>query len=122
MHIKGIQLPIIATMLTGPMFFLSGKLSKKIINNKSIVMGSSIVVAILFLTCYTYVGMRENLLHEGFYVLWPVQSIASIIVFNSLFTLIYQQARIKTLEYIGEKSMIFYVAHLPLLLIAKTII
>lgn len=118
-----------ANTLTASMFFGGGDLMKSIQYNYKIKWLSIILFVLINCFAYTYVGIRNNVVIEGYYLLWPIFSFSGIIFINNIFFnleklknhKIYQFVS-KLLAFIGSHSMAIYVVHWPILLILRDII
>lgn len=79
---------------------------------------------ILTYVCFSFVDFRSNKLSCGFYFVWVVNSVLSIISYNFIFYYVEENFKLffsciwgKALLFIGENSMLFYVIHWPILTI-----
>lgn len=79
-----------------------------------------IIVCVL---AFSAVDFRTNHLVRGYYILWIIQSLIAVELFSYLFKTI--ETRIRrgyiwnSLRYVGENSIIIYVAHWPILKLLK---
>lgn len=127
LNVGNYRLPIIiANTFTGTMFYGIGY----ILQTKQYGIIQSLVAVCLFgfinIFCYTYVGIRKNILIEGYYVLWPIFATSGIILLNNLCLCMEKVSRkhdkykyIRLLSFLGRHTMPIYVSHWPIINIIK---
>ena len=112
----------ISSVLSGIVFYNLGRTLKEIQYDRYVLIISIFLLVVLSLFCFTYVGMRENIVVQGNYFLWPIQSIASIVCFNNVTKIINNKYLDSNfcymLRFVGKYSMWFYVSHWPIILLS----
>ena len=117
----------LANTLTGTMFYAGGYLLRSKQYNRYYTIFSFVIFIAINYFAYTYVGIRNNKVLDGYYLLWPLFSFSGIILFNNVFSLIENYREnllivVKPLAYIGVHSLLIYVIHWPILLVLKELI
>lgn len=77
-----------------------------------------IVYATLIFGHFSSVNFHKNSLLEGNYFLYLTEMILFLFLVQQLLS---KEIHFEPLEYIGKKSMIFYVAHAPVIVIVKKV-
>lgn len=117
---------VVSSVLTGTVFHNLGRTLKEIQYERYIFFMSIFVLVVLSIFCFTYVGMRENIVVQGNYFLWPIQSIASIVCFNNATKIIndrYNDSKLcYILRFVGKYSIWFYVSHWPIILLTINLV
>ncbi len=120
LHFYELSLPHYVNYISSGLFFFGmGILLNEISNRYMFKVVCILVYICLSIISRPIVDIHLNTLLEGYYLLWPIWSIAGIVTINTLFEYIHKKTRvtaIPTLAFIGRKSMTFYVVHWPIIM------
>lgn len=125
LHFTGFTLPHYINYISSGLFFYgAGTLLRNYSKSDLFKWGSILIYILLSLFCKPLVDIRDNVLYEGYYLLWPIWSIAGIVTLNTMFEYIHHKiaSPIPLLNFVGKKSMLFYVIHWPIIMVIFRII
>lgn len=121
-HFLSVSDPVyFASWGSGLFFYGMGHLCGSRPSCPSWVAAALVVYAGIFLIQPSVLDMRTHLLYRGHYALWVVGSLCGIVGINALLRHL-PPALLRPLAWIGERSMICYVAHLPLINLVKFVV
>lgn len=121
-HFLSVSDPVyFASWGAGFFFYAMGHVSTRISPRPSWVAVAFILYVGIFLIQPSTLDMRTHLLYRGHYALWVVGSLAGIVGINASFRYL-PHVLLRPLAWIGERSMICYVTHLPLINLVKFVV
>lgn len=110
--------------LTGFFFFLGGRILRDHIQSRWVVISAIIsLVIIIFCGKFSFVDIYYDKVKTGEYWIWPMQTLALIIVFCNICNKLYSSNSYicQKLSFIGENTMPIFVTHWPFILIMNII-
>lgn len=129
LYLNGINKPrYLGNICLGWLFFGLGNELKNIQFDRKLFAISVILFFTIEIFYFSNVGFRSNTLICGNYILWFVESLCGIIIFNNVFSLIENRTDFsntltaRILSYIGKNTMVIYISHWPILFIVDIII
>ncbi len=120
LHFTGLQLPYYVNYISSGIFFFGvGIMLRDKTENKQLQLLCIVVYVLLSVVSKPIVDIRTNVLSEGYYLLWPIWSVAGIVTINTVFLSLQRFANIgiSLLRLAGKHSMYIYVIHWPILLV-----
>lgn len=125
LYFLNISLPYYFSYISSGLFFFGmGAVMRDVSQKTFFQLGCIVVYMCLSIVSKPIVDIRTNSLSEGYYLLWPIWSLAGIVTINTLFQYFHKTLKISVpfLSYIGKHSLIIYVIHGPILLLIYRVI
>ena len=110
LFLNNVKYPLyLSNICTGLFFFLMGYIFKRVQFCQVLFILSLVGYSCFCIFGLTIVDMRLNKLLQGSYLFFPITCIMGIVLINNIIKSL--NIRYKPLEFIGRKSMDFYVLH-----------
>lgn len=109
----------IVNTITGVCFYAMGFSLVNLQFKRNIIYISLFAHVIILFAFFSFVDMFKNVLVVGYYPLWLISSVSGCIIINNLFRKLCKHVSFQLLEYVGRNSMVFYAAHLWIIVIVN---
>lgn len=113
---EGFGIPLYFLNSTSGIFFYAmGVILRNKQYSGGVILSSVFIYITIALLDFSVVGFRSDNLMKGHYLVYKIDSIAGIVIINSLLKLFSRLYKMPILSYIGRNSMYFLILHYPLM-------